>query len=71
MAAWPLRAETHAGEDVPAYATGPGSEKIRGVMDQNEIYQVLLSAMPQIGQQLQTPGDANEQVDTYTQQVLH
>ena len=28
--------ETHAGEDVPLYATGPGSEGVRGVMEQNE-----------------------------------
>lgn len=71
VATWPLKAETHGGEDVPAYATGPGGENIRGVMDQNEIYQVLLSAMPQISQQPQTPEDTNEQVHTYTRQVLH
>ncbi len=41
----PLGSETHAGEDVPLYGTGPGSEKIRGVMEQNEIHDVMIEAM--------------------------
>jgi alkaline phosphatase len=41
----PLRSETHAGEDVPLYATGPGSHRVRGVMDQNEIHDVMIKAM--------------------------
>lgn len=36
-----MRSETHAGEDVPLYATGPGSERFGGVMDQDEIGQVV------------------------------
>ena len=40
-----LGSETHAGEDVTLYATGPGSEKIRGVMEQNKIYNVMAEAM--------------------------
>jgi len=39
-----LRAETHGGEDVAAYAIGPGSEKVRGVMEQNELFRVLVNA---------------------------
>ncbi len=37
----PLGSETHAGEDVAIFASGPGAELVRGVMDQNEIFHVL------------------------------
>jgi len=40
-----MKSETHAGEDVPLYATGPGSHRVRGVMEQNEIYNVMASAL--------------------------
>ena len=40
----PMYAETHAGEDVAAYATGPGSRGVRGVMEQNRLYFVLANA---------------------------
>ena len=37
----PMFSETHAGEDVAIFARGPGSELVRGVMDQNEIFHVM------------------------------
>ena len=37
----PMGSETHAGEDVPLYATGPGAHHFKGVMDQDEIGQTL------------------------------
>lgn len=40
----PLRAETHGGEDVAAYATGPGASAVRGVMEQNKLFDVMVSA---------------------------
>lgn len=40
-----LSSETHAGEDVALFATGPGAEKVRGVMEQNRIYNVMAEAM--------------------------
>ena len=40
-----LKSETHAGEDVALYATGPGSEAVRGVMDQTEIFDVITDAL--------------------------
>lgn len=40
-----LNSETHAGEDVPLYATGPGAENVRGVMEQNKVYNVMTKAM--------------------------
>lgn len=36
-----LRSETHAGEDVALYATGPGAARFNGVMEQDEIGQIL------------------------------
>ncbi len=40
----PLSSETHAGEDVAIYAAGPGSDLIRGVMEQNVIFHVMMEA---------------------------
>lgn len=40
----PLSSETHAGEDVAIYATGPGSSLVNGVMEQNAIYHVMNKA---------------------------
>ncbi|MEP1230531.1 MAG: alkaline phosphatase [Litorimonas sp.] len=36
-----LESETHSGEDVPLYATGPGAQFVRGVIDQNEISHII------------------------------
>lgn len=36
-----LEDETHAGEDVPVYAIGPGAELIRGTFEQNYIAYVM------------------------------
>ena len=44
QAAIPLESETHAGEDVALYANGPGAENVRGVMEQNLIYDVIRKA---------------------------
>lgn len=41
FAAIPLIDETHGGEDVPVYATGPGSFLIRGSFEQNYIAHVM------------------------------
>ncbi|MFC6197489.1 alkaline phosphatase [Ponticaulis profundi] len=37
----PMGSETHGGEDVAFFATGPGSELVSGVMEQNEAFQVM------------------------------
>jgi alkaline phosphatase len=39
-----MRSETHAGEDVAIYAAGPGSDLIRGVMEQHVIFHVMMEA---------------------------
>jgi len=36
-----LNSETHAGDDVVLFATGPGAQHFRGVMEQDEIGQIL------------------------------
>jgi len=40
----PMGSETHAGEDVALYANGPGASNVRGVMEQNLIYDVIRTA---------------------------
>jgi alkaline phosphatase len=40
----PLSSETHAGEDVAIYASGPKSHLVRGVMEQHWIYHVMKEA---------------------------
>lgn len=41
----PMDYETHSGEDVPLYAHGPGAHRVKGVMEQDEIHDVMLRAM--------------------------
>jgi len=36
--------ETHGGEDVPLYATGQGSERARGVIEQSSIFDIIMGA---------------------------
>ena len=41
----PMTAETHGGEDVAIYATGPGAHLFHGVQEQNVIFHVMLEAV--------------------------
>jgi alkaline phosphatase len=41
----PMSIETHAGEDVPIYARGPGADAVGGVVEQSVIYYVLEAAL--------------------------
>ncbi|RYG81119.1 MAG: alkaline phosphatase, partial [Alphaproteobacteria bacterium] len=41
----PLGAETHGGEDVALYATGPGSQEVHGVLEQNRIGWIVRRAL--------------------------
>lgn len=41
----PTGAETHGGEDVALFATGPGAERARGVIEQNLIYNIIRKAL--------------------------
>ncbi|WOJ97636.1 alkaline phosphatase [Congregibacter brevis] len=40
----PLSAETHGGEDVAVYATGPGAAGAMGSVEQNQLFHVMLQA---------------------------
>ena len=41
----PLGSETHGGEDVALFATGPGAERVRGVIEQNMVYHIIRKAL--------------------------
>lgn len=41
----PMSSETHAGEDVAIYATGPKAHLFRGTQEQNYIYHVMADAL--------------------------
>ena len=41
----PLTGETHSGEDVPVYASGPGAQLFRGVREQNYLYHAMVEAL--------------------------
>jgi alkaline phosphatase len=44
-AAVPMTLETHGGEDVAIFATGPGAFRVRGSMEQHAIYHVMREAL--------------------------
>jgi len=41
----PMHSETHSGEDVIIYATGAGSQLVRGVLEQNMTYHIMKAAL--------------------------
>lgn len=44
----PLSSETHGGEDVPVYGRGPGSQALRGVIEQNVLFHLMVQAQPNL-----------------------
>lgn len=40
----PSGSETHGGEDVALFGKGPGAERVKGVIEQNVIYRIILAA---------------------------
>jgi alkaline phosphatase len=42
----PMANETHGGDDVGVWARGPGSEAVRGSLEENAIFHILLQATP-------------------------
>ncbi len=44
----PLRSETHGGDDVGIWARGPGSQAVRGSVEQNTIFHFLLQSHPHL-----------------------
>ena len=55
----PLASETHGGEDVGIWARGPGSDAVRGSLEQNAIFHVLLQATPRLRATLCAQGDCD------------
>jgi alkaline phosphatase len=47
-AIFPLNSETHGGDDVGVWALGPGSDAVRGSIEQNAIFHILLQATPRL-----------------------
>ena len=47
-AAVPLASESHGGDDVGVWARGPGADAVRGSIEQNTIFHLLLQASPRL-----------------------
>lgn len=48
----PLASETHSGEDVGIWARGPGSAAVRGSLEQNAIFHLVVQATPRLRERL-------------------
>jgi len=48
----PLKAESHSGEDVGIWASGPGADAVRGTVEQNTIYHFIVQATPKLRERL-------------------
>ncbi len=55
----PTANESHGGDDVGIWARGPGSQAVRGSVEQNAIFHFLLQAMPTLRAQLCDAGDCD------------
>ncbi|MCD9029221.1 alkaline phosphatase [Luteimonas sp. BDR2-5] len=55
----PMNSESHGGDDVGIWARGPGSDAVRGTMEQNVIYHILVQATPALRAQLCAQGRCN------------
>jgi alkaline phosphatase len=40
-----INADVHSGEDVVLTASGPGSDRVRGQMDNTEVFRVIAEAL--------------------------
>ena len=57
----PLKDESHGGDDVGIWARGPGSEAVRGTVEQNTIYHFIVQATPRLRQALCAAGTCDAQ----------
>lgn len=55
----PLSAESHGGEDVGIWARGPGSDAVRGTVEENVIYHFIVQATPKLRERLCAEGLCN------------
>ena len=55
----PLGAETHGGDDVGVWARGPGADAVRGSIEENVIFHLLVQATPSLRERLCAAGTCN------------
>src|SRR5690606_38020383 len=55
----PLKSETHGGDDVGIWSRGPGSDALRGTLEQHVIYHVIVQATPVLRERLCAAGTCN------------
>jgi len=55
----PFANESHGGDDVGVWARGPGSDAVRGSLEQNAIFHILLQATPRLREALCAKGDCD------------
>lgn len=55
----PLPAESHGGGDVGIWARGPGSQAVRGSLEQNVIFHLMLQSVPRLRSAVCARGDCN------------
>lgn len=48
----PLKSESHGADDVGIWATGPGSDAVRGTVEQNTLYHFIVQATPRLRKRL-------------------
>jgi alkaline phosphatase len=58
----PLASETHSGEDVGVWASGPGAAAVRGTIEQNTLFHLMIQAQPDIVRLLCRQGDCENGV---------
>ncbi|HDS1220236.1 TPA: alkaline phosphatase [Stenotrophomonas maltophilia] len=56
----PMKSESHGGEDVGIWARGPGSKAIRGTLEQNTIYHMIVQAAPALRDRLCQAGTCDD-----------
>lgn len=55
----PLASETHGGDDVGVWASGPGSHAVRGTMEQHVLFHAIVQATPALRTRLCDVGTCN------------
>ncbi len=57
----PSKSESHGGEDVGIWARGPGSKAVRGTLEQNTLYHLIVQATPRLRERLCAAGTCDAQ----------
>ncbi|MDQ3511680.1 MAG: alkaline phosphatase, partial [Pseudomonadota bacterium] len=55
----PQESESHGGDDVGLWASGPGSMAVRGSLEQNVVFHLMLQATPRLREALCAKGGCN------------